>query len=59
MRQGCEPHGNQYGSAHHFGFHSRASFCASAICAGVMLEAALLQAEHSSLGHAPKLAAKT
>jgi hypothetical protein len=24
MRQGCELHGNQYGSAYHFGFHSRA-----------------------------------
>jgi hypothetical protein len=39
-RKGCNhPVVNSTGPSRHFGFHSRASLCASAICAGVILAA--------------------
>ncbi len=50
MRQGCGLRGNEYGSGH-FGFHSRASLCASAICAGA--SAVFNARQHSAAGSVP------
>jgi hypothetical protein len=55
--RGCyHPVVNSTGQSRHFGFHSRASFCASAICAGIILAAVL--SRNSIASFAPAAAAK-